>query len=58
MLTPEQRKDKIKVLGAQIADMRAEDKAANFFDEPIYDNAIKGLQSAIAYQKPMTAQDC
>ena len=53
MLTTEQRRERIKVLEAQIEDMRAEDEAAAFFDEPIYDGAIKGLESAIAYQNRM-----
>lgn len=57
MLNDEQRRDRIAILEAQIAEMEAEDKSAEWFDEPIYARAVDGLRGAIAYQRRMLGED-
>lgn len=48
-----ERKKRIAELNAQITELENEDSAAEFFDKPLYKNAINGLKDAIVYQERM-----
>lgn len=53
MLTIKERKERITQLTDMISELQSEDDKSSNFEESTYENAIKGLQGAIAYQERM-----